>query len=333
MRKLIAFILLFCMIFSCVSCDDDISTTSSNQNDESAPESSVSESASEESSSGESEIEESASSSTELESVEASESESVEVSSSESDEEESESSETEVIAPVTFGNYSSVTSGVSQSYDRLRQMVASKNAYGKGATCSDAEIESILRGASTIRLGGSFFSSYKNAGKLIGHFLDNSGEDYDIDMDEFLKDTNALKTRNDELNDALRACEALAIEGEKINVYQKEEIVHHNLSGDWWYAVGSYFTSIEIIDLSVSGNVYSATVKYNVTDFYNWDFNNDTSVFSGFLGSLTNNISPKDLHQLHRAGKAQEFLSHGEVTYTFSWIKGSTVDTIPALNR
>ena len=333
MKKTISLVLLLCIIFSFVSCESNTSSSS-----EAESQSSASSIEDESQSSAESE---STTFEDESSSVEASTEASGEESSSGKSESESEStsesesesgSESESEKPITeSGAFSSAITSTKESADRLKQMASAKATYNRGATCSDSEIKSILQGANTIKTGGSLLGSYKNASKLMGHFLGNTGEDYAIDMDTFLKDENALETRNEELTKALRACEVLAREGESVNVYQIEELVHHNLTGDWHYAVGSYFTSINVQNLTVNGNIYTATINYKVTDFYNWDYSNDSPVFSGFLGTLTNNISPKDLHELHRAGEAQEFLSRGEVSYTISWVKGSSVSSIPTI--
>ncbi len=336
MKKTIALILLLCMIFSFASCESNTSSSSETESQSfvsSRESESQSWTESESESAPESESEDESSS---LEvSTEASSEELSEESSSGESMSESESTseiEDESEKPITeAGAFSSAITSTKESADRLRQMSSATATYNRGATCSDSEIKSIISGANTIKTGGSLLGSYKNASKLMGHFLGNTGEDYIIDMDIFLKDENALKTRNEELTKALRSCEVLAREGESINVYQIEELVHHNLTGDWHYALGSYFTSINVQNLTVNGNIYTATINYKVTDFYNWDFSDDNPVFSGFLGTLTNNISPKDLHELHRAGKAQEFLSHGEVSYTVSWVKGSSVSSIPTI--
>ena len=70
--------------------------------------------------------------------------------------------------------------------------------------------------------------------------------------------------------------------------------------------------------------VYSATVKYRVIDFYNWD----EAKTSGFLDGK--GPSQYQLCQLHRAGKAQEFLTYGEISYEISWTQGQTIDQILA---
>lgn len=330
MKRLTAFILLLCMILACISCDNNDESISSESETESVS-ASESESGSKTEAESKSEVAIESASGEESSVESATESESTEGEGYESDSESE--SETEVITPLTeFGQYSSAISSVAESYDRLRQMASAKNTYGKGATCTESELSSTIKSANAIKNGGSILN-YKNASKLMEHFLKNSGEDYEIDVEEFLNDENALKTRNEELNLALRACEALAVEGESINVFQKEEVVHHNLTGDWKFAVGSYFTSIEIKNLTVNGNIYSATIVYNVTDFYNWDFNDSNPVFTGLPAMIVGDVSPKDLHELHRAGKAQEFLSCGEISYTVSWFKGSSVSSIPAFNK
>ncbi len=324
MKKAIAFILFLFMIFSVISCGTDISSSSSSESEEQESSSTVKES------------EAQSESQTESESESQIESESEDASSSDESSsevfEESSATESESEKVITeAGAFSSAITETKESADRLKQMTNAKITYNKGATCSDDKIASIMQGANRIKTGGSLLGSYRNASALMAHFLGNTGEDFVIDMDTFLKDENALKTRNEELTKALRACEVLAREGESISVYQIEELVHHNLSGDWYYAVGSYFTNINVQNLTVNGNIYTATINYNITDFYNWDFSDSNPVFSGLLGTFTNNISPKDLHELHRAGEAQEFLSHGEISYTISWVKGSSVSSIPTL--
>jgi hypothetical protein len=332
MKKAIAFILFLFMIFSVISCGTDISSSSSSESEEQESSSTVKESESEAQSESQTESESESQIESESEDASSSDESSSEVfeeSSATESESESESESEKVITEA--GAFSSAITETKESADRLKQMTNAKITYNKGATCSDDKIASIMQGANIIKTGGSLLGSYRNASALMAHFLGNTGEDFVIDMDTFLKDENALKTRNEELTKALRSCEVLAREGESISVYQIEELVHHNLSGDWYYAVGSYFTNINVQNLTVNGNIYTATINYNVTDFYNWDYSDSNPVFSGLLGTFTNNISPKDLHELHRAGEAQEFLSHGEVSYTISWVKGSSVSSIPTL--
>ena len=203
-------------------------------------------------------------------------------------------------------------------------MSMSRKAYNAGTSYSQSQLNSTLSNAKLVKNGGELLG-YTNASGFIDHFLSNTGENYTINMSAFLKDENANLNRRSSLSSALRACEVLACKGQSINVFQKSEVVHHNLTGDWKFAVGSYFSSIEVQNLTFDGEKYSATFIYRITDYYNWDSDDSNSVFSGFAGTITGNISPKDLHQLHRAGMAKEFLSVGEASYTVEWTKGAAV--------
>lgn len=318
MKKAIALILAFVLILALVACNNGSESSSSSSSRR--PSHSSSSSSSEESS-----IE---SESSESESTSDSE------SSVESSVESSEESSSEVVVITEEDGFSSAITRVGKSDDRMKQMAWSNTIYGKGAASGyDASnLSSIKSSAKFIATGGSLVS-YKNASAFMKHYLNNTGEDYIIDMESFLEDENALYTRNAELNRALRACEKLAVVGEEINVYQKEELVHHNLQGDWHYAIGSYFTAIEITNLTSTGKVYTATFTYKITDFYNWDEAKSDAIFSGILGTLTKNVSPKDLAQLHRNGEAKDFLSRGEISYTVSWAEGQTVSQILPFNN
>lgn len=307
MKKAIALILAFVLILALVACNNGSESSSSSSSRR--PSHSSSSSSSEESS------------------IESESSESESTSDSESSVESSEESSSEAVVITEEDGFSSAITKVGKSDDRMKQMAWSNTIYGKGALSSytDDNIRSIKRKAKLVAFGLAI--EYPNAKGFFSHFLDNNGEDYIIDMESFLEDENALYTRNAELNRALRACEKLAVVGEKINVYQEEELVHHNLQGDWKMALGSYFTSIEVINLTVTENTYSATFIYKVTDFYNWDENKTENFIDGF------DLSQKDFAQLHREGTAKHFLSKGEISYTVSWTEGQTVSQILPFNN
>ncbi len=312
MKKIIAFAMILCFIFACFSCAI-IDEPSSSENSSSSKESSSS-----------SKKEESSSSKNESSSSKEETSSSTEESSLSTSVEESSSEEEIVVPTITeFGEFSSAIHKTFASADRQRQMSMSRKAYNAGSSYSQSQINAIVSNAKLIKSGGEMLG-YKNASGFIDHFLEGTGENYIINMSAFLSDTTANLNRRNSLGDALRACEALACKGQSINVFQKLEIVHHNLTGDWKFALGSYFSSIEVQNLTFDGEKYSATFIYKVTDYYNWDSDDSNSVFSGIAGALTGNISPKDLHQLHRVGKAKEFLSVGEISYSVEWTKGQS---------
>lgn len=216
-----------------------------------------------------------------------------------------------------------------QSADRLKQMASSNATYNTGSSKSSSELDSIERSAKLIIAGGDLLG-YKKATGFLAHYLNNTGEQFNLSMATFLKDSVALKNRNDHINQMLRAAEALAIEYASVNVHQAQERVNHNLTGDWKYSLGSYFDDVDILNLTVTEiggeRVYRATLKYTVVDFYNWN----EAVTSGFLNGK--GPSQYELAQLHKAGRAKEFLTYGEITYDISWTEGKTAEQIVGLN-
>ncbi|MBQ8162979.1 MAG: hypothetical protein IJZ93_01240 [Clostridia bacterium] len=334
MKKILSFATLFVMLFLLLSCKEDadiiFDDTEASESDEisSIEETATEEESIKEASEESSDEDRSGNESSSNEETDTSTEEANEQISSDSSEEET-SSDIIIDTPPEIitesGSFSTVTKTV-ESYDRLRQMSLSKSAYNNGTAYTESELNSTKAIAETIVLGGSL--TYKNAAKLMKHYLDGSGENFSIDMTSFLSDSIAVQNRNTDIEKALRAAEILAIEGESVDIYQMQESIFHNLSGDWRYAVGSYFTSIEMIGITFDGKTYTATLNYKVIDFYNWDESDSSPVFTGTLGTIIGSVSPKDLHQLHKAGMAQEFLSVGEISYTFSWKAGDSAQSV-----
>lgn len=223
----------------------------------------------------------------------------------------------------------SINEETEKAADRLKQQNASNADYNTG---SSASLSTIKGKANLVVVGGSFLGM-KAAASFMSHYLDNTGNDYTINVSDFLKDdSGALASRNKAINNALRAAEALAQEGKQVTVNQLTE--GHPMEGSlatdgWKYAIGSYFDDVDIINLTVTEvdgvKTYSADIKYIVTDFYNWN-ENDYNEFKGI-------VSPHDLHELHKGGVAKEFMSYGEITYSsITWTEGQTVDQILELN-
>lgn len=215
----------------------------------------------------------------------------------------------------TFGNFSTLHKTIA-SNDRLKQMKNSKNSYNTGSSYTVEQLKTTRIQASVI---ASMNFMFPNASELMEHYLDGDGENYELDVEDFLENEIARGNMIKDVNSALRAAEALAVKGQKVTIYQTEESLHHNLTGDLKYALGSYFTSVELYDIKESTMLgvtyYSAKLKYVVQDFYNWDENDTNDV------SLTG-VSPADLYQLHLNGEAREFLTYGEEIYEIKWVKG-----------
>lgn len=226
--------------------------------------------------------------------------------------------------------------------DRQKQMNASKADYNTTPTNTPEELQATINGTKTIT---NWFTAlaYPNGSSYMKHFLGASGKDYIISNmtssgSGFFNNSYTKEHRTIRITEAMRAAEALAVEGGKINVYQEVEQVNAFPNdtvaklNDWRVSVGSYFTCINMYDVTVTTGAngvktYSAKVEYNVADFYNWDSgpNHDYEQFGGLLPSAN------DLHQLHVAGLAQEFVSRGTVTYNITWTEGQNADQISGI--
>ena len=220
-----------------------------------------------------------------------------------------------------YGNFTKLHKTIVAN-DRMKQMNYSKSVYNIGSKYTPDELRTTRLQATIISSAKVFFP---NASDFMGHYLEGSGEIYELDVEDFLEDKTAKENMYKDVNAALRATEIMYSDGEKNIIYQVEESLHHNLTGDWKYSVGSYFTSVEIYNIKESTilgcTYYTAKIKYVVQDFYNWDSNDNNDI------SITS-VSPADLHQLHVNGEAQEFLTYGEIEFEIKWVKGIDASTI-----
>ncbi|MBO5439404.1 MAG: hypothetical protein J6A53_01955 [Clostridia bacterium] len=221
----------------------------------------------------------------------------------------------------TFGNFTTLHKTIA-SADRMKQMKYSSGVFGTGSKYTPDQLKSTRLQAGIIASAKFMFP---NASEFMEHYLEGEGKIYELDIEDFLENKIAQENMYKDVNDALRSAENMAVKGEKVTIYQIEESIHHNLTGDWKYSVGSYFTSVELYDIEQTTwfgvTYYTAKLKYVVQDFYNWDANDTNDI------SITK-VSPADLHQLHVNGEAQEFLTYGEEEYKIKWVKGVDASTI-----
>ena len=219
------------------------------------------------------------------------------------------------------------------AWDRQRQMNNSNADFNTGSSNTQSQLDETISDTKLITNGFTALL-YPNGSAFMKHYLKATGEDYTISMTSsgFFKSSDTKAHRTTRITQAMRAAEALAIEGGSVNVYQKTEQVNHFSSStdDWRLSVGSYFTCINMLDVTVTvgedgTKTYSAKVEYNVADFYNWETNDYNRQLKDLLPS------PHDLHELHKAGLAKEFVSRGTVTYNITWTEGQTADQISGI--
>ncbi len=239
------------------------------------------------------------------------------------------------VIEVTIGNITySINGTTAPAADRIKQKNASDADYKSGSSLNTLRLLYASLAANGIAgLGGSSSINMPAAADFMKHYVGNTGKDYNLDVAAFLsQDSGALSSRNKAINNALRAAEQLAQRGKSVTVNQLTEghpMQNSLATQNWQYSLGSYFDDVDIINLTVTEvngvKTYTADIKYIVTDFYNWD-TNDYNEFKGI-------ISPHDLHELHKAGKAREFLTYGEITYSgITWTEGQDVSVIAGLN-
>ncbi|MBO3088163.1 hypothetical protein [Cellulomonas dongxiuzhuiae] len=165
--------------------------------------------------------------------------------------------------------------------------------------------------------------AWPNASRNLLHFLGNSGEPLEQDVDALLTDVPALATEYQGLQDEmgvtalLQAQEAGFTEPVTypLSTPWSGFYIGQGLSDDWFYAMGG-------IQWSAVGEVtvypptatepawtYETTTSFVLRDQYNWDGGKGVTI-----GPLE--VTDEQLAELHRAGVAQEFTATGESAVT-----------------
>ena len=93
------------------------------------------------------------------------------------------------------------------------------------------------------------------------------------------------------------------------------------LASDWWFSIGNTDAAISL-ECSKNGNTYTATVRYYILDYYDW--NEGSEAFGGF-------VKDGEMYILHNVGKAKEFKSIGTYETEMTWEKGERLKVNPLL--
>ena len=106
--------------------------------------------------------------------------------------------------------------------DRVKQMNNSAAAY---KSTPNANVSSAKMKARLVLIGGAA-AGYDHAKEFLEYYLTGKGGTYNIDINDFLSDSGAMKSRNSAVDNALRAAESLALEGETIEIINQTEENH-----------------------------------------------------------------------------------------------------------
>ncbi|MBD7918514.1 hypothetical protein H9657_09520 [Cellulomonas sp. Sa3CUA2] len=192
-------------------------------------------------------------------------------------------------------------------------------AYASEGSGVDDEATKFAAEAGANTLSGA----WPHASRNLLHFLGNSGEPLEQDVDALLADVPALATEYQGLQDEmgvtalLQAQEAGFTEPVTypLSTPWSGFYIGSHLSNDWYYAMGG-------IQWSAVGEVtvypptatepawtYETTTSLVLRDRYNWDGGKGVTI-----GPL--DVTDEQLAELHRAGVAQEFTATGESAVT-----------------
>ncbi|MFP4413735.1 eCIS core domain-containing protein [Coleofasciculus sp.] len=178
-----------------------------------------------------------------------------------------------------------------------------------------------------------------NAARHMRHYLNNTGTELNVSVDQMLRDLLGLQARfqteietaTAEANSQIAAGDPtqhlrFALEGQRRNYYARK-----SESEDWFFALGGftywYTAEIEVIPSSTSGanTTVNMIIELHVFDRYNWDKGKSVTI-----GPFV--VTDESLGQLHRTGLAQEYEVNGissPVTTSWTYSGSSSTPTLP----
>ena len=155
-----------------------------------------------------------------------------------------------------------------------------------------------------------------DASNYLQHYLDNSGTDYTIRLQQMIYDVpSAKRLYEKEIAKAQKFVETLP-EGE-------HQVTSGSASGgyntkdeswNWYYAVGGYSAWCKG-KAKVCKDAYTLEFEYKFADRYNWDKGKSVNI----LGVT---VTDEFMGEFHREGLAKEFDMNDSVKKTSKWKKG-----------
>lgn len=166
------------------------------------------------------------------------------------------------------------------------------------------------------------------ASDFLSHFLDNSGTDYFYDASTVIEETyggREIFIKN--IKEIMKLCESTVVDDlwfitnpaysfPGTNFSTSGCIAETPIAVDWWFSIGDADSAMSF-HCTKNGNTYTASITYNLLDYYDWEKG------SPLRGGL---VTDGEMYDLHYAGWAREFKSVGTYTKEISWTKGEQLD-------
>ena len=158
---------------------------------------------------------------------------------------------------------------------------------------------------------------YHDAAKHLRHYLNNTGNDLEIDLARFIREVpSAQPIIDEEISMAKNFAETIKDKNSfKISSSRTTEGYATKDTPNWFYAVGGY-SLYGKGEVSLCNDEYTMIFTIYFDDRYNWDAGKGVKIF-GYP------ISDVSLGRLHQVGLGQEFNIKGEVQYIIKWKKGT----------
>jgi hypothetical protein len=166
------------------------------------------------------------------------------------------------------------------------------------------------------------------------HYLWNSGDPYEIDLEDMLDDVPSAKQAYDRELALAKAYVQTLPTGTYL--FTSSSLIpagtynYESESTNWFYAIGGYSAwskGVATIARDTQGNRgYRMDFEYKVYDRYNWDTGKSVEIFG-----IT--ITDEFMGDFHRQGLAKEFDCNGSVTSTETWGTPGAIPPPPASRR
>jgi len=208
-----------------------------------------------------------------------------------------------------------IVDGLNEPYDVWP--ASEESRYYSYSTLDRSEALTSLYNSALITLVGGWASQNLDAASMLGHFLNNEGSSYDVEMKQMLSEWDTARGfRERDMDYVMKAVEASASYSNKTFRTITSLGCEVEEGTNWGRAVGSYTTNVVCTYKKMSATSYTMQVTYELHDVYDW--NRETTS----MGNLP--VSPRDMWELHHGGMAKNYEVYGVNTFTLSWVEGQT---------